>query len=404
MAYINVRGELRHVPKFGGEMWFVSKANGSDSNLGTTPDGAFETIGAAITACAAGDAINIMAGTYTETGLDLDENNVELWSEIGVIIDPATGTGLTISANYCKITGSMVITPSAGNTGLLLSGSYGYFEGITASAGDINFEITGMGNTLKYCIGSVGSATGFDIQANSQLLVDCSTAGIGTSTTGFKISNSADYCILRGCTSIGNGTAGFSIATGSASCTLKDCSSGAGDGRWVDADNVNVWSNFTFDNFLHKEFTLDSGGAATFTEDLFVVTGIVQIDYIYAEVETAISADVDVVYLDLFPTGGAAIEITDNAGAVFDDLKAGSLISKQGVATEVLTVEDSNLGFVSEYAGNFKNSLKPFVVGKKNGAVTNIRMVYDTGGSASGQVCWMVKWLPISDDGFLALA
>ena len=64
MSYID---RTSHIPKFGGELWFVSKGSGSDSNDGTTPDTAFETIGAAISACAAGDGITIMAGTYTET-------------------------------------------------------------------------------------------------------------------------------------------------------------------------------------------------------------------------------------------------------------------------------------------------------------------------------------------------
>jgi len=94
---------IRHIPKFGGEIWFVSATNGSDTNDGRNPDSAFATIGAAISACSAGDAITVMAGTYTETGLDLNKNSIEVWFEIGSIIDPASGVCLTISGNYCWV-------------------------------------------------------------------------------------------------------------------------------------------------------------------------------------------------------------------------------------------------------------------------------------------------------------
>ncbi len=404
MAYINIAGIVRHVPQFGGELWFVNKGSGSDSNNGTTPDSAFETIGAAITACAAGDAITIKAGTYTEDSILLNKNAVELWGEIGVVITPAGATTcLQVTGNSCRIRG--IKTSKASQIGFDIDGAGCMLEDCEADDNTTAYDIDGAETTLVRCRDHNASVTGFDIATAENLLYLCSSIGNSTSR-GFYLSHAnADSNLLYQCVSTGNQTAGYEIITGCANNVLSYCVSGSNDGRWVDADNSTVgWDTFSFDTFLHKEFTLDSGGAGTFTENLFLVTGIVQIDYIYAEVEVAISADVDVVYLDLFPTGGAAIEITDNAGAVLDDIKAGSLISKQGVATDALVVEDSNLGFVSEQTGNYKSSLKPFTVGKKNGAVTHIRMVYDTGGSATGRVCWMVKWSPISDDGLLAVA
>ena len=112
-----------NVPQFGGSIWYVSKSDGDDGNSGETPSQAFETIGAAITASSAGDAINIMAGTYTETGLDIANDAVKLWCEIGTIIDPASGTALTLSGDYCKLLGQAKIMPAAGSVGLLLSGT-----------------------------------------------------------------------------------------------------------------------------------------------------------------------------------------------------------------------------------------------------------------------------------------
>ena len=35
----------------------------------------------------------------------------------------------------------------------------------------------------------------------------------------------------------------------------------------------------------------------------------------------------------------------------------------------------------------------------KDGAVTNIRFVYDTAGAATGRMHWHLEWRPVSDDG-----
>ena len=101
--------------QFGGEIWYVDGTNGSDSNTGKRPGDAFATIGAAISACAVGDAIVVRATTYTETGLDLNVDGVEMWFEIGAQITPASGTALTISRNSCRVTcdgGALKITPA----------------------------------------------------------------------------------------------------------------------------------------------------------------------------------------------------------------------------------------------------------------------------------------------------
>ncbi len=74
---------IRHIPKFTGEIWYVDGVSGSDANNGQVPDQGFLTIGMAITTCAAGDALQISAATYTEDNLDINKNAVELWAEIG---------------------------------------------------------------------------------------------------------------------------------------------------------------------------------------------------------------------------------------------------------------------------------------------------------------------------------
>ena len=108
MSYIN---NTRYIPKFGGNLFYVNKGNGDNSNSGTSPDKAFETIGAGIDACSEGDAITIKAGTYTELDLDLDVNSVEFWFESGAIIEPAAQAtpALIISGDSCVMKGPHII-------------------------------------------------------------------------------------------------------------------------------------------------------------------------------------------------------------------------------------------------------------------------------------------------------
>jgi len=75
MSYID---NTRRIPKYGGIIYYVSDTLGLDTNSGIDPTKPLKTIGAAIAKLTAGDAINIMAGTYTEVGLDLNVNSCEL--------------------------------------------------------------------------------------------------------------------------------------------------------------------------------------------------------------------------------------------------------------------------------------------------------------------------------------
>jgi len=331
MSYID---QTKHIAKFGGAIWYVNKGAGSDSNNGKTPDTAFETIGKGITEMSDGDALNIKAGTYTEVGLDLSNDAAEMWCEIGVVIDPASGTALTISGASCRLAGDAKITPAAAATGLLISGTEARVSGVKVVTGATGVLITGTGAVLEKCAVGFPTTTGYDIQAEQVRLLACSTVG-NAATIGYKVNNNKDTGVLSDCTSAGHATAGYYIDTGSVNWTLVDCSSGGGDGRWVDVDNANVWSGFTFaDEVFHSTDWSVVGGAAG-TDNVFKITGSVEVLFVFGNVETQMHADVDNLYLEL-DDGTNQVNVTGKVGGGTDTNSAevGSLFIKTETASE----------------------------------------------------------------------
>lgn len=152
----------------------------------------------------------------------------------------------------------------------------------------------------------------------------------------------------------------------------------------------------TASNVVFKPLTLDGSG----TYDLFQITGVVYVGYIYGIVTTATPANTTAASLQLFPTGGAAIQLTSLAGSNISSLPAGSMIIKDLLAANAISVADNTLGFLSEQSGEVFAS---FAVGKKTGAVTHIRLNVTEAGS-SGAITWFVNWVPLSSDGYLRTA
>ena len=240
-----------HLPLFGGNVWYVDAAQADDTGDGKGPHTAKKTIGAAIALLSVGDAISIKAGTYTEEGLDLNVNSCELWIELGTIIDPASGTALTISGNYCKVrctNGSLVVSPAVNQIGVVVSGNLCYVQDVRvpcASSAGIGFDVTGSGCVLTndFCSGALTAA--FKVQGDLTILRDCVTGGeVGDSSLGYWITNSADKILLIDCISSGNETAGFQVDAGCTNGLIKDCSSGIGDGDRIDNGESIFWSNF----------------------------------------------------------------------------------------------------------------------------------------------------------------
>jgi len=383
-----MQGGARHTPQAVGDVWYVSPS-GNDGNSGETPDVAFLTIAVAIAAASAGDVIKVESGTYTED-IDMNLVGLELWGEIGATL---VGT-LTVSVNSCRVV-EMLIAPAAA-VGLVLNGSYCkvqdvFVVGTPTTAVDINAG----NNIISHCMAVGYTVTAFDVAAGMVHLYQCTAAGADTATRGFYLStNAADTCLLENCVSMGNTTAGYHIVTGVNNVTLLNCSTGSGDGRWIDADGSSVFADFHYDNVLHKDITI----SGDLSYNLFQVTGTVRINFIYASVAVVLPAAVTAARLELFPTGGAAIDLTLAAGVDISAAPVGSFIAKTGTAASALVLGDSTLGFLTEATGFV---LAPFVVGQKTGGVDTFIRLTRAGAGASGQLHWHIEWEPLSDDGFV---
>lgn len=387
--------QFRHMPPFVGHVWYVDGTNGNDGMSGETGHAAFATIGAAITACAAGDAIKVKAATYTETGLDLDEASVELWLEAGTILDPASGTVLTVSGDHCVVKGDVDVP--AAQIGVLVSGDYCTVSDGTILYGATGVHVTGAGGTLTDMAIGFQTTVSYDVDGAQTRLFWCHTVG-NAATVGFNIGGGADTGVLKGCTSSGHQTAGFNIETGCQDWTLLDCSSGAGDGRWADADNANVWSGFTFDDQVYHTTTFNASGPS---DNLFRVYGSVLITGFRGDVSTVLAGDIGNGYIELYD-GTNTVDVTDSPGPSFNSLPVESLLHKIDDATVQIAIEDSSQVRLYEDATKFGED-PHFQITAKAATATYIRLVYsDT--ATSGAIHWHCIWEPLTDDGFVAAA
>jgi hypothetical protein len=387
-----------NVPQFVGDIYYVDAGQADDTGVGTSPGTAKQTIGAAITACAAGDAITIKAGTYTEIGLDVNKNAVELWFEIGVLIDPATGTSLTLSGNSCRITGMSKVTPAAGQIGLLVSGTECHIEHMKVSTGGTGYKLTGAGTMLVDCASGNQTSIAYDIQAGQARLTNCKTVGVGA-TYGYYINSGADTGVIDNCTSVGHTAAGYYIDTLSQDWTIFNCSSGAGDGKWVDVDTANVWSNFSYDDIVYATATFTGAGAGSI--NLFRVYGSVLITGFSGEIDTVLAADVGTLYVELYD-GTNTIDVTDSPGPDVSSVPTHSYLHKIDDASVQIAVQDSTQ--VRLYEDATKDGRDPnFQITAKEGAATYVRITY-SGTGTTGAIHWHIKWEPLDEDGFVDVA
>ena len=239
----------RHIPKFSGDLWFVDDIAGLDTNTGNTVHSAYKTIGAAIAAAAAGDRIYVKAGTYTETGLDMNLAGLEMVGEIGAVIDPATGSALTISATHCYVT-MIEVRPAAGEIGFDVAAGSDYSRltdvlqsttgatGIKIDSGTSYIVVT-RSRCCEY------TATGVDIGGVECILDQVVCRGDGGAETGFSLSHTnAHRNLISQCASIDNATRSYNVAAGADDNLFQMCSDSDGCGTYADAGANNAWRGF----------------------------------------------------------------------------------------------------------------------------------------------------------------
>lgn len=394
-----------HIPKFGGEIWYVSKSGHDTNNNGRHPDSAFLTIGAGLSEMASGDALNVKAGTYDENGLDLGSGGakhaVELWGEIGTLINNSSaGTCLAISGNSSLVRG--VKASEANEVGFAITGNGCFFDHCISEDNSIAFDIDGCCNVFQFCQDRNATITGFDIANYENLLYLCESMASGGASRGFYLSNAAaDRNMLYQCLSQGNGTAGYEIVSEAQYNAIAYCISGGKDGPKVDDGANNVWSNFSFENILAKLQTLvGSGSPVTVSTNLFQIYGTVEIEYIHGHVMTQLGADIDNVYFDVYD-GTNSVPLTKTTDLDLDAAPVGSLLHKTADADEVLTYEQSDQ--VRLYEDDTKFGVdRTFVLNAKNGVNNYVRMTYTTTDTpTSGAIHWHIEWRPMSDDGYV---
>jgi parallel beta-helix repeat protein len=244
---------LRHVPKFSGQIWFVDGTNGADTNSGMRAEEAFATIGAGITASSAGDRIYVRSKTtkYDETGLDMNLQGLELYFEPGAILEDTTpGTVLTVSAQDCKLHGVFIDNDNNGGIGFNVTTAASiYMCNCTAMQCTTGFMLDGVKGVFDGCSAIDNSVTGFDIQTLHATFKDCVANGNNDAVRGFYLSdNTADLNTFINCHSVSNTTAGWETVAGADNNTFARCSMGGTDGAKVDAGTSNTWPGFSIDS------------------------------------------------------------------------------------------------------------------------------------------------------------
>lgn len=390
---------IRHIPKFVGEIWFVD-ASVSASGDGKSPDGAFKTITEATTASAAGDAITVKAGTYAEN-LTFSKNAVEFWPEIGTIIAPAAGVPITISGNFVKVecpSGALRVDPTAA-VGVLVTGNFVYLNDIRVranSSGTTAFDLQGDGADVRRCRASDVTTAAFKVSGDRVKLEDSCTGG-NTTSIGFWITGTADKTRLKNCGSQGHQTAGYQVDTGATNGVIEGCYSGGGDGKWTDADNSFVWSNFSYERLLFAYSTFD--GSTGY--NIFKITGAVKLKNIFGHVTTQIANTSSTINLELYSTNGSE-DITNSGGGPpnVQNKVVGTVFAREEPANEPLLMEEPNGTPAILESANFRDPNTPLTLIEDNSADTYIRVVLSDA-VASGAIHWHIEWEPITDDGFV---
>jgi len=217
--------------------YYVDVVHGNDLNAGTTIGAPFKTIGKAVTVVAAGNTVLVMPGTYPEY--------VNMTTAAGTAGNPITFKGYT--------DGGAVIIDAAGKThGIRCTQAYIIWDGFGIKNSNGN-GILLTGTTANNC------------EARNCVIYGCNAEGIrlygpdnvkiadcliyNNDLDGIGNVNSSDGTTIDRCTIYGNSNDGINFATSDA--TIRDCII-VGNTLWgidtasgcaIDIDYSDVWNN-----------------------------------------------------------------------------------------------------------------------------------------------------------------
>ncbi len=145
----------------------------------------------------------------------------------------------------------------------------------------------------------------------------------------------------------------------------------------------------------HHELKLQTfAGGGGSSDNLFQVKGIIEVRHIYGVIMVDLSADVDNLSLDVFPTGGALVALAtlvDSASA-----PAGSLFVKMTDASTALVLKTSVVPYVAENT-NWREPFVNAIIGAQgDGTDTFIRATY-SGVATSGAILWILDYDTLND-------
>jgi hypothetical protein len=123
--------------------------------------------------------------------------------------------------------------------------------------------------------------------------------------------------------------------------------------------------------------TLDAD-ATTASENIFQIIGTIYIQRLFAIVTDATTlVNCTAASFDLFPTGGAAVQITAATG-VLSGVALGTVVAKTGLLTDPFTVSDAVGAVISEQTYEGSGVFNGFLATQKLATDTFIRFTYTT--------------------------
>jgi hypothetical protein len=146
-----------------------------------------------------------------------------------------------------------------------------------------------------------------------------------------------------------------------------------------------------------KDLTIDG----TNDQNIFKISGVVQINFLYGYVTTVLDTDITAAYLQI-DDADTPVAITKIVGApALSSLPVGSFVAKASLASAILEVQDATTCKISETLATI---FSKFIACEKTGSVdTYISLIY-AGAGNSGVIHWHCDWERISDDGDVAPA